>query len=53
VNAWLGVGAFALIYGLASLGIAMAFRNGGTRLMLNILVWIALIAVGVAVHFSS
>jgi hypothetical protein len=53
VNALLVVGVFVLIYGLASIGIAIAFRDGRTRLVLNILVWIVLIAAAVAIRLSG
>jgi hypothetical protein len=53
VSAWLVVGAFGLIYGLASIGIAKAFPCRGPRLVLNILAWIVLIAAAVAIRFSS
>jgi hypothetical protein len=53
VNALLVVGAFGLIYGLASIGIAKAFPYRGPRLVLNILVWIVLIAAAVAIRLNS
>ncbi len=44
---------FALIYGLASLGIARAFRHGGPRMALNLAVWVALLAVVVGIKLGS
>ena len=51
MNPLLAVGAFVLIYGLASIGIAMAFRRG--RIVLNILIWVVLMAAVAVIHFSS
>jgi hypothetical protein len=53
VNTWLVIGAFGLIYVLASIGIAKAFPYRGSRLVFNILVWIVLIAAAVAIRLSS
>jgi hypothetical protein len=53
VNALLVVGVFVFIYGLASIGIAMAFRDGSTRMVLNILVWTVLMAAAVAIRLSG
>jgi hypothetical protein len=53
VNRWLVIGAFGLIYLLASISIAKAFPFRGPRIVLNILVWIVLIAAAVAIRLSS
>jgi len=43
---------FAVIYGLASIGIGRAFRHGGPRVALNIAVWVFLIAIVVVIKFT-